>query len=82
MLIPVCCFTCGKVIGDSYLYYVQKVREKKLALKLDATKPSILEISAGDLQKTPEGEVMDDLGFTRYCCRKVLLTHIELINDI
>ena len=32
--------------------------------------------------KTPEGEVMDELGLVRYCCRKIFLTHISLIDEI
>lgn len=82
MIIPVRCFTCNKLIADKYDYYIQKVYEKKLALKQDTTKSSVLDISSTDIKKTPEGEVMDELGLIRYCCRKVLMTHIELINEI
>ena len=32
--------------------------------------------------KTPEGEAMDELGLIRYCCRKTMMTHIELVNEI
>lgn len=28
------------------------------------------------------GKVMDDLGVKRYCCRKMILTHVELVDDI
>ena len=31
MIIPVKCFTCGKVLGDKYLYYLKEVRAKKIA---------------------------------------------------
>jgi DNA-directed RNA polymerase subunit N (RpoN/RPB10) len=82
MIIPVRCFTCNKVLADKYEYYIQKVYEKKLALKQDTTKTSAIDINSSDIKKTPEGDVMDELGLIRYCCRKVLLTHIELINDI
>ena len=30
MIIPVKCFTCGKVLGDKYLFYTKKVRELKV----------------------------------------------------
>jgi DNA-directed RNA polymerase subunit N len=33
-------------------------------------------ISAGEDQKT----VLDDLGVKRYCCRRMLLTHKELVD--
>ena len=32
MIIPVKCFTCGKVIGDKYQYYLAEVKKQKLQL--------------------------------------------------
>ncbi len=28
------------------------------------------------------GKIMDDLGLTRYCCRRHLLAHVDLIEEI
>lgn len=28
------------------------------------------------------GKVLDDLGVKRYCCRRMLLSHVELIEDV
>ncbi len=82
MIIPVRCFTCGKMISSKYETYLKRVREKKLAISADVNSPSILEINNNEIKKTPEGEVLDELGYTRYCCRKILLTHIDLIDEI
>ncbi|MEM1982191.1 MAG: DNA-directed RNA polymerase subunit N [Sulfolobales archaeon] len=27
-------------------------------------------------------KVLDDLGITRYCCRRMLLSHVDLISEI
>ena len=27
-------------------------------------------------------KVLDDLGIKRYCCRRMLLSHVELIRDV
>ncbi|MGC8597471.1 MAG: DNA-directed RNA polymerase subunit N [Thermocladium sp.] len=35
-------------------------------------------VSAGE----DPGKVLDDLGLTRYCCRRTLLGHVELIDSI
>ena len=37
MIIPVKCFTCGKVLADKYRYYQQEVRRLKIAkdMKVD-----------------------------------------------
>jgi len=28
------------------------------------------------------GKVLDSLGVTRYCCRRMLLSHVEIIDEI
>jgi DNA-directed RNA polymerase subunit N len=28
------------------------------------------------------GKVLDDLGFTRYCCRRMLLSNVEIADEI
>jgi len=28
------------------------------------------------------GKVMDSLGIERYCCRRMLLTHVDIIDEI
>ena len=30
------------------------------------------------IDKTPEGEVLDKLGFNKMCCRRHLLTHVDI----
>ncbi len=27
-------------------------------------------------------KVLDDLGIKRYCCRRILLAHVPIVNDI
>lgn len=82
MIIPIRCFTCGKMLADKYDSYVEKVRAKKLALKLDPNTASVIDVNVASIKKTPEGEALDELGLIRHCCRKIPLTHIELINEI
>lgn len=33
-------------------------------------------------QDYSEGEALDHLGLTRYCCRRMLLTHVDLIEKL
>ena len=35
MLIPIKCYTCGKVLADMYLYYKKELKRKELAFKAD-----------------------------------------------
>jgi DNA-directed RNA polymerase I, II, and III subunit RPABC5 len=76
MIIPVKCFTCGKVLANKYLYYIRKVREKKLSDGLEGD--DVVYLTKENVKKTPEGEVMDELGLTKYCCRRHMLTHVDI----
>ena len=81
MIIPVRCITCGKVIGDKYLYYKKEVEKTRKEMKLPDEMP-ILDVSSNTIQKTPEGFVLDKLKLERYCCRRMMLSHVDLIDII
>jgi len=76
MIIPVKCFTCGKVIADKYRYYQHEVRRLKMARGMDVDK--VIYLTQDYIDKTPEGEVMDKLGLNKMCCRRHLLTHVDI----
>jgi DNA-directed RNA polymerase subunit N (RpoN/RPB10) len=81
MIIPVKCFTCGMVIANKYRFYVEEVRKKKLAKKgndisIDIDK--VLYLTKEFHEKTPEGEVLDELGMNKMCCRRHFLTHVNI----
>jgi DNA-directed RNA polymerase I, II, and III subunit RPABC5 len=59
MIIPVRCFSCGKVIAHRWEEFKELVQEGK------------------DM-----GEALDQLGFQRYCCRRMLISHVELIDRL
>ena len=76
MIIPVKCFTCGKVIANKYRYYLEEVRKRKLAKDMDID--TVLYLTKEFHDKTPEGEVLDKLGLNKMCCRRHLLTHVDI----
>jgi DNA-directed RNA polymerase subunit N len=57
-MIPVRCYTCGRVISDVWDEYKERIKSEA------------------------PGKVLDELGITRYCCRRMLLTHAELLDEI
>ena len=75
MIIPVRCFTCGKILGDKWNYYVKEIEK-------DGKEESVLNVNAKTLQKTKEGKALDNLGLKRYCCRRMMISHVDLINII
>jgi len=76
MIIPVKCFTCGTVLADKYRWYQRKVREKKLANQMNVEK--VVYLTTEFIDKTPEGEVLDTLNLTKMCCRRHMLTHVDI----
>ncbi len=81
MLIPIRCYTCSKLLSDKYEYYQSELLRKKLAMNTTED-PLIININAVDITKTIAGEIMDELGLIRICCRKVMLTSINIIDEI
>ncbi|KAJ2396074.1 DNA-directed RNA polymerase II subunit L [Coemansia sp. RSA 2559] len=59
MIIPVRCFTCGKVVGNKWEKYLELIE-----------------------QEYTDGEALDELGLKRYCCRRMVLTHVDLIEKL
>jgi DNA-directed RNA polymerase I, II, and III subunit RPABC5 len=59
MIIPVRCYSCGKVMAHIYEPYRRLLDE-------DYT----------------EAEALAAVGATRYCCRRMLLAHIDLIDGL
>jgi DNA-directed RNA polymerase subunit N (RpoN/RPB10) len=76
MLIPVKCFTCGTVIGDKYLFYQKRVYEIKIERKIN---PEVIQyLDETRIDKTVEGEVLDLLKLSKMCCRRHMLTHVNI----
>lgn len=59
MIIPIRCFTCGKLIADKWEDFARRVKAGEEA-----------------------GKVLDSLDVKRYCCRRMLLSHIEIADEI
>lgn len=87
MIIPVKCFTCGNVIGNKYLYYINRVAEKKKEQNIDDENIQYLTNDEMDkqgkvksLEKSIEGQILDELKLTKQCCRRHMLTHVDVFS--
>lgn len=75
MLIPICCFHCNKLLGNKISYYERRLKEEKG----DAFgKPRYFD-GKNNLD-TPEKKIYEELKLIRYCCRKTLLTSVDLLK--
>lgn len=80
MIIPIRCFTCGKVLADKWSAYLREVRDGDDKRKDDvdsetSKKPD--SVVVGD-----KGPAMDRLGITKLCCRRHMLSSIDIIDII
>ena len=82
MIIPIKCFTCGNVLADKYQYYLSNVRKLKLEddkySENDDETDNILYLTNKNIEKTPEGIVLDKLKLNRMCCRRHMITHVDI----
>lgn len=76
MIIPIKCFTCGNVLADKYRYYLQEVRRLKVANNMKVDK--VVYLTKEHIEKTPEGVVLDNIGLKNVCCRRHMLTHVDI----
>jgi DNA-directed RNA polymerase I, II, and III subunit RPABC5 len=76
MIIPIRCFTCGMVLADKYRFYLAEVRKKKLASGLKVER--VIYLTKDNMEKTAEGEVLDELRLFNMCCRRHMLTHVDI----
>ncbi|CBX99967.1 DNA-directed RNA polymerase II subunit L [Plenodomus biglobosus] len=60
MIIPIRCFSCGKVTGDLWERYIGLITEQQMS----------------------DGDALDAVGLQRYCCRRMVLTHVDLIEKL
>ncbi len=81
MIIPIKCFTCGTVIANRYTIYCEEVRLRKMQsakYKNDIDRNRVEYFTQENKDKTIEGNVLDELGLTKLCCRRHMLTHVDI----
>tara|TARA_X000000950_G_C13598669_1_gene530425 strand:- start:340 stop:558 length:219 start_codon:yes stop_codon:yes gene_type:complete len=71
MIIPIKCFTCGKVLADKWLYYKKQV-EKEIKDN------NIIYLDGKRVEKSVQGKVLDRLNLKKICCRRHMLTHVDI----
>ena len=78
MIIPVRCFTCGNVLASKYQKYLEDIKNSDL--KGEALVISSSSISDPKILNTPQKNALDKLNLTRYCCRRHMISHVDIIN--
>jgi DNA-directed RNA polymerase subunit N (RpoN/RPB10) len=100
MIIPIRCFTCGKVVADKYDYYMKEiqklqssssstqqqqepVKEKEKGKdkgkeKVEPENPNVYK----HFDKLKSGAILDKLQLNRYCCRRMMLGTVDMMDFI
>ena len=76
MIIPIKCVSCGNVIADKYRYYLEQVKKKKKEEKI--TDKVIYYTKDMENKQTIECEILDKLKLNKVCCRRIMLTHVDI----
>ena len=68
MIIPVRCFTCGKVVADKWRAYESRTNGS----------------GSEDTKDTKEdkAKVLDDLNLKRICCRRMFIANVDVMDII
>ncbi len=59
MIIPIRCFSCGKLIANHYKPYLELIEKGE-----------------------PAEEAFKKLGLERFCCQRMIVSHVDLIDDL
>ena len=77
MIIPIRCVTCNNILAGKWDAYLDAVkRNKSRDGRKDTDEIPYLTKTSG---KTAEGRAMDEVGLKRECCRRHMLTCVELL---
>ena len=73
MIIPIRCFTCGKVLADKWIAYDEKCKKK------DDEQGKTDGIEGLDTAfNRCRGRILDELDIKKICCRRHMLGHVDL----
>lgn len=76
MIIPIRCFTCGKVLADKWEYYSAKCKEIDENSETNKEGKDSYKNVSGNFKKP----IFEALQIEKICCRRHLLTHVDLID--
>jgi DNA-directed RNA polymerase I, II, and III subunit RPABC5 len=82
MIIPIRCFTCNKVIAHLWEEYINELQMAYIKEDIKNNKKNKF-VNIEELEnKTLEGKLLDKLGLNKYCCRRMMLSNVDLCDKI
>ncbi len=82
MIIPIRCFTCNAVIADLWEEYLKLIQNAYIDEDIkNNRKKRFVNVETLN-NKTLEGKILDQLGIKMYCCRRMLLSNVDMCEKI
>jgi len=69
MIIPIRCFTCGKCISNVWPKYIEELNKLK-------------DTTSTEDSKSIEFKLLEKYKIKRYCCRRMVISCVELVEKI
>lgn len=83
MIIPIRCFSCNKPIAHLWEEYSEAISKDHVN---NQNKSVMINKNVSDIisnkDETIEKKTLDKLNLLRYCCRRMILTHVDLCEKI
>lgn len=76
MIIPIRCFTCGKVIADVWLHYQERCKQ----MEEQEGGGEDHDENFKNIEKKWRIKVFEELQINKMCCKRHLLSHVDLIE--
>jgi DNA-directed RNA polymerase subunit N (RpoN/RPB10) len=82
MIIPIRCFTCNRVVAQLWEEYLNRIQLEYIDEDIKNNKKKRF-VDIEELRnKTVEGKILDEMNLSRYCCRRMMLSHVDLCDKI
>lgn len=78
MIVPVRCFTCGKLLCDKWEFFVEETAKEE---DRNAS-TEIVNKFGKNFDESAKGKILDRMGLDRMCCRRHMLGHVDLIDNL
>jgi DNA-directed RNA polymerase subunit N (RpoN/RPB10) len=87
MIIPIRCFTCNRILASKYQKYLKLKELNKSKEDLEFVLDGKLDTESKneeiiDNLAKKNKELFESIGIDRYCCKRHLMTHIDLIHMV
>jgi len=89
MIIPIKCMTCNKTLADKYDWYDEEIQKLTKQMEEKSDKPKKITKKEEAIQESLQyfdevktGEILNKMGLTRYCCRRMMIGHVDMMKVI